>query len=334
MTLRLISAVLATLFLAAPAAYGQLGVATITGGSPILPVQWWPARRWSSPTRIPTSPTTWWLTPKGIFRVPSLQPGPYRVTIEAAGFKRFLRENLDLRAGFTLPVDAELEVGAVSEQVRVTAEAPLLETETSAPGTALKGENLYNLPLFQRKVTNILRLVPGISYQGTSMGIGGGHVAGLRDTAIGVFEDGAIANNPLGSTGLVLPILNNVEDVKVLTTTLPAEYGNAAGGVIDIVRKGGTNELHGLVSGYGRSRRMQHRLFFDQYKYSQPQPGYPNGLPTFFLLPDASVGGPVVIAKDLQRPQQDILLFRLAEAHREERGDGIQQRSDAGDEGR
>lgn len=297
MTTRLTWAVLLALLLAAPAAYGQLGVATITGritdpsgavvGGAAIVVT-------NTDTNSAYNTVA---NGEGIFRVPSLQPGPYRVTVEAAGFKRFVRDNLDLRAGFTLPVDATLEVGAVSEQVRVSAETPLLETETSAPGTALKGENLYNLPLFQRNVTNILRLVPGISYQGTSMGIGGGHVAGLRDTAIGVFEDGAISNNPLGSTGLVLPILNNVEDVKVLTTTLPAEYGNAAGGVIDIVRKGGTNEIHGLASGYGRARRMQHRLFFDQYKTSQPKAGFPNGEPTFFLLPDANVGGPVVLPK-------------------------------------
>src|SRR5262245_23180460 len=286
-----------TFLLVTSLAYGQFGVSTITG-------------RITDPSGAAVSGAAVVVTntdtnftynsvanAEGIFRIPSLQPGPYKVTVEASGFKRFLRENLDLRAGFTLPVDAQLEIGTQTEQVRVTAEAPLLETETSAPGTALKGETLYSLPLFQRNVTNILRLVPGITYQGTSMGIGAGHVAGLRDTAIGVFEDGAIANNPLGSTGIVSPILNNVEDVKVLTTNLPAEYGNAAGGVMDIVRKGGTNEFHGLASVYGRSRRMQHRLFFDQYKYSQPQPGYPHGLPTFFMLPDANAGGPVVLPK-------------------------------------
>jgi len=288
---------LITLALAASSAHAQFGVATITGrvtdasggvvaGAAIVVTN-------SDTNFIYNSQAN----EEGIFRVPSLQPGRYRVSIEAAGFKRFVRDDLDLRAGFTLPVDVQLEVGAVSEQVKVTGQAPLLETETSATGTAVKGGTLYNLPLFQRNVANVLRLVPGINYQGTSMGIGRGHVAGLRDTAIGVFEDGVVANNPLGSTGIVSPILNNVEDVKVLTTSLPAEYGNAAGGVIDIVRKGGTNEIHGLASGYGRSRRMQHRLFFDQFKPSQEQPGYPNGVPTFFLLPDASVGGPVVLPK-------------------------------------
>ncbi len=69
---------------------------------------------------------------EGLFRLPSLPPGPYRVTVEAAGFKRFLRENLQLRAGAILPVDAVLEVGTLTEQVQVSGEAPLLETETSA----------------------------------------------------------------------------------------------------------------------------------------------------------------------------------------------------------
>src|SRR5262244_3049197 len=154
-----------TVLLVTSLAYGQFGVSTITG-------------RITDPSGAVVSGATVVVTnadtnftynsvanAEGIFRIPSLQPGPYRVTVEAPGFKRFLRENLYLRAGFTLPVDVQLEIGTQTEQVRVTAEAPLLETETSAPGTALKGETLYSLPLFQRNVTNILRLVPGINYQ-------------------------------------------------------------------------------------------------------------------------------------------------------------------------
>ncbi len=151
---------------------------------------------------------------------------------------------------------------------------------------------MYDLPLFQRNVTNILRLTPGVAYEGYSLGIGAGHVAGLRDTAIGVYEDGVGANSPMGNTRIVRPILNAVEEVKLVTTAPPAEYG-AVGGVIDVVRKSGTNEIHGLASNYGRSRRTQHRLFFDQQKTSTPKPGFPSGEPTFFMMPDANVGGPI-----------------------------------------
>ena len=272
--------------------WGQLGVSTITGrvtdpsgavvaGAAVVAV--------NLDTNFTNNSAT---NDEGLYRIPSLQPGPYRVTIEAPGFKRSLRDRLDLRAGSTLPVDAALEVGTLSEQVQVSGEAQLLETETSAAGSALKGETLYDLPLFQRHVTNMLRLVPGVTYEGYGQGIGGGHVAGLRDNAIGVYEDGVLANSPLGGTRIVRPILNSVEEVKVVTTAPPAEY-SAVGGVIDVVRKTGTNEIHGLASNYGRSRRMQHRLFFDQQRTSTPKPGFPNGEPTFFMMPDANVGGPV-----------------------------------------
>ena len=75
----------------------------------------------------------------GIYRVPSLSPGLYRITFEAPGFKRTVRDNVDLRTGDTLAVDAVLQIGNVTESVEVTATTPLLETETSATGTVVEG---------------------------------------------------------------------------------------------------------------------------------------------------------------------------------------------------
>jgi hypothetical protein len=236
---------------------------------------------------------------EGIWRVPSLSPGAYRVTFEAAGFKKSVREGIDLRTGDTLAVDIVLQVGNVNESVQVTAEAPLLETETSATGVVADGEFLYKLPLYQRYVNTTLNLVPGMTQGGYAYGgdLGAYHLAGQRSGAIGIFEDGVNANDQGSGTGTIKPIQNAVEEVKVLTTVLPAEYGHSAGGVISVVKKSGTNELHGLASMYGRTRRMQHRLFFDRNRLSQPAPGAPNGLTSFFMLPDGNISGPVVIPK-------------------------------------
>ncbi|MCC6859554.1 MAG: TonB-dependent receptor [Bryobacterales bacterium] len=236
---------------------------------------------------------------EGIFRVQSLQPGPYRVVFEASGFKRLVRESVELRTGDTLPVNAVLEVGSVAESVEVTAAAPLLETETSATGTVVAGKLIYDLPLYQRYVNSTFHLVPGVQTGGYAYGgsLGSYHVAGQRSGAIGFFEDGVAANDTEGGTEMPKPVQNSVAEVKALTTVVPAEYGHSAGGVISVVKKTGTNQIHGLASAYGRSRRMQHRRFFDLYKASQPQPNNPNGTPNWFILPDASVGGPVVIPK-------------------------------------
>jgi hypothetical protein len=236
---------------------------------------------------------------EGMFRVQSLQPGPYRVVFEAAGFKRTVRDGITLRIGDVLPVNAVLEVGNLAESIEVTSQAQLLETETSSTGAIVEGTYLYKLPMYQRYTNSTLHLVPGLSSGGFTWGatLGGYHLAGQRDGGIGIFEDGVNGNDQEGGTGTIRPIQNSIAEVKVLTTTLPAEYGHSSGGVIAVVKKTGTNEFHGLASNYGRSRVMSHRNFFDRYKFSEPQPNNPNGQQVFYMLPDANAGGPVVLPK-------------------------------------
>ena len=84
---------------------------------------------------------------EGIYRVQSLQPGTYRITFEAAGFKRGVQEAVELRVGDVRPVDATMEVGTVTESVEVKAQSMLLETETSTTGTVTEGDTLYKLAL-------------------------------------------------------------------------------------------------------------------------------------------------------------------------------------------
>ena len=229
----------------------------------------------------------------GIFRVLSLQPGFYRVTFEASGFKKAIRDEIELRTGDTLAVDMSMQVGQVTDAVEVTGGAQLLETETSATGTVMSGKVLYDMPLYQRFVNSTMNLVPGMTTGGYAYGgsLGSYHLAGQRAGAIGIFEDGVNGNDQGGGTETIKPIQNAMAEVKVITTLPPAEYGHSAGGVINAVKKSGTNEIHGMGSFYGRWRRMQHRLFFDRMTTSQL------GVPTKFFMPDANIGGPVVIPK-------------------------------------
>lgn len=245
----------------------------------------------------------------GLYRVQSLRPGPYRVTITAAGFKRTLRENIELRAGDTMAVNAVLEVGGVNESVSVTAEIPLLETETSATGQVVAGDYFYSLPNYQRNIKGILYFTPGLTYSGLNWtgSMSGMHLNGLRSGYIGFFEDGQLGT--IGDGMTTDTILNTIEDVKVLTTTLPAEYGHSAGGAISVVKKTGTNELHGMASMFGRTRRMQHRKYFDKYRNSQVQPGWDNPPGLIFYQPDASVSGPVYIPKLYDGRNKTFFLF-------------------------
>lgn len=289
----------AVAILCVSAAYGQVGSSTMTGrvtdptGSTVPNVN-------VSVVQLATNFNFTAVTNNdGIYRIPSLQPGAYRVTFEAAGFKKAIREDVDLRSGDTLAVDMILQVGSVSESVEVKGTTQLLETETSATGALVEGETLHKLPLYQRYVNTTLNLVPGMTMGGYGYGgdFGAFHIAGQRNSTIGLFEDGVNANEQQSGTVGIKPVQNAVDEVKVLTTTLPAEYGHSAGGVVSVVKKSGTNELHGLAANYGRTRRMQHRLFFDRLRTSDPQPGNPNGVPTWFMFPEANVSGPIVLPK-------------------------------------
>jgi hypothetical protein len=247
----------------------------------------------------------------GIYRVLSLQPGDYRVTFEVSGFKKVVRDDVSLRTGDTLAVDAALQVGQVSDSVEVTGSAAALETETSATGAVVTGQVLYDLPLYQRFVNSTLNLVPGMTTGGYAYGgsLGSYHLAGQRAGAIGIFEDGVNGNDQQGGTETTKPILNSVAEVKVMTTLPPAEYGHSAGGVISAVKKSGTNELHAMGSFYGRTRRMQHRLFFDRQTTTQ------QGVPTFFMMPDANISGPVMIPKVYDGRNKTFFFFGFQRLH-------------------
>src|SRR2546428_12909339 len=124
------------------------------------------------------------------------------------------------------------------------------------------------MPLFQRSITNSMALVRGLSVKtdGGTAGLSAYTVNGQRATGTGMFSDGLFGVDPVSSSlAIIKPIENAVEEVKMLTGTLPAEYGHTASGVIATVKKSGTNELHGMAANYGRTRRMTHRQFFNLY---------------------------------------------------------------------
>lgn len=252
---------------------------------------------------------------EGLYRVSSLQPGAYRVTFEASGFKKGLRDDIELRTGDTLAVDMAMQVGAVTESIEVLGVAQLLQTETSASGTVMSGNVLYELPLYQRYINATLNLVPGMSSGGFAYGgdLGSYHLSGQRSGSIGIFEDGVSGNDTGVAT--IKPLQNSVEEVNVITTVAPAEYGGGGGGVISVVKKSGTNDLHGMVSWFGRTRNMQHRRYFDGARTSAPSPGRPNGVPVFFMQPDANIGGPVYIPKVYNGRNKTFFFFGFQRLH-------------------
>src|SRR3954468_2532377 len=229
---------------------------------------------------------------EGLYRIPFLRPGTYRVKITAPGFKSFIRENVELRVGATLPINAVMEVGALAESVQVSAAAPLLETETSTTGTVVNGEFFARMPLFQRHSRGVLYLTPGVNAGGLAYAgsLSGFSINGGATTNIGYFEDGMYGVQPSG-TNTTNTILSTIEEAKVITTALPAEYGHSAGGAIVIVKKSGTNQLHGGGGTLFREGPMQHRRFMQPATFEQ------TGNSLHFYQPDFNIGGPVYIPK-------------------------------------
>ena len=223
----------------------------------------------------------------GAFRIQGLQPGSYNVTFHMTGFKRLVL-SVQVSAGETVRTDGTLALGNLEDEVQVIGTAPLLATDTSDTGTVVKGSMLTALPMYQRQANATLLLVPGSTTRGYAAGgLGSYSVAGQRSSGTAAMIDGMLTNDPVGGTNTMRAVQNSISEIKVYTGTLPAEFGHSTGGVVSVIKRSGTNELHGMVSLFGRMGGMQHRNFFDR---DQP-------LKATFMQPEGYLGGPVMIPK-------------------------------------
>jgi hypothetical protein len=181
----------------------------------------------------------------GQFRSPNLPIGLYKVQVEASGFKMAVRENLRLSVTSVVRVDVALEVGATSESITVTGEIPLLQTDTPEVGTLMTTQQVINLPLgFSggRYAENFAyKLTPGASGNNWESRINGAPAFSKE-----VVLDGASATIYIGGhMGESSPSMEALEEFKVQTSGMSAEFSRTAGGVFNFVMKSGTNEYHG-----------------------------------------------------------------------------------------
>jgi hypothetical protein len=222
-------------------------------------------------------------TQEGIYRVPYLNVGTYEVTYQAPGFKRLTRRDIPIRSSETLGLDVTMEVGNVVETVEVTGRAQLLETETASTGHLVSGRELTTLPTPQMKIESMLWYVSGVTSQS-----GNGHAAGGRSRAFQFNADGVSGNVPgegtVATARQLTTVEHDMEEVKILTTALPAEYGHSGGGIMNIAYKSGTNQFHGLAEERYVSKPMIHRYWQD--------PVVVSGVFAFHLM-SASISGPI-----------------------------------------
>jgi hypothetical protein len=242
---------------------------------------------------------------EGLYRIPYVNPAVYDISYEAQGFRKVLRSKFLVRSTETARVDVILEVGSLVESVEVKSEAPLLESETSTVGHLVTGVTINKLPLPQQRAYNVLLYLPGVTSQG-----GMGHVAGQRARAFNATLDGVSGMEPVrGSLSLdrfMNTVTENMGEVKILTTALPAEYGHSGGGIMNISYKSGTNQLHGLAEERFRYPPATHRMWSD---------AQPVTAPNRFHLISGSISGPVVFPKIYNGRDKTFFLFGFQRHH-------------------
>ena len=180
---------------------------------------------------------------EGAYYVPFLNIGNYQLTIEAPGFKKFEQTGLVFNAGETPRVDVKLQVGAVSEEVKVTGQAPLLATDSAVVGGSLTAKDIHDEPIPQGKPQHYMYYLEGVT------NASGFHILGQNEGAMSFTLDGMTAKQAVGKSigetnTAITPPMDTLQEAQVFTTGIPAEIGHSAGGAYNMTTKSGTNELH------------------------------------------------------------------------------------------
>jgi Carboxypeptidase regulatory-like domain/TonB dependent receptor-like, beta-barrel len=190
----------------------------------------------------------------GQYTVPYLPVGTYEVTATLPGFTTARVTGVAMRVGLTATVDVTLKPASVETEVTVTAHAAQLELQSAALGNVVTGRQMIELPLVGRNPYSLVVLSPGVVDRGNTGT--GPLINGARSNSTAVMLDGAEQRNSTTNDLNYSPPLESVEEFKVVTNGLSAEFGRTGGGIITAATRSGTNALHGSAYVYVRSDRF------------------------------------------------------------------------------
>jgi hypothetical protein len=194
----------------------------------------------------------------GRFKVASLQPGVYAVTVSSAGFSPMTVDNVTVEIGRETNLEVALAVGQVTGQVDVTADAPVINTTQQDFSTNLNQTSINELPVNGRRWSNFAILTPGAVPDGNFGLISFRGISGLlnNSTVDGGDNNQGFFSEERGRTRSAYSISQSaIREFQVNTSNFAAEYGRSAGGVINAVTKSGTNEFHGSAFLYDRNNK-------------------------------------------------------------------------------
>jgi hypothetical protein len=245
----------------------------------------------------------------GAFTLINLKPGLYKISVEAKGFKRYVREGVQLSTGERVRVDVELVAGAVDENVTVSADASLLRSESGSLGQVISNQKIVDIPLNGRTFISLVALSPGVALPPASAFP---RINGGRPRTNEYLFDGISVLQPEPGQVAFFPIVDAIQEFKVEVNSPSAEFGRFNGGVVNLTTKSGTNDFHGSAFEFFRNEALNARNLFAPKTAANP------GKPVFrrnqygFIL-----GGPIVKDKtfffgDFQGTRQSIGRVRIS----------------------
>src|SRR5262245_40074815 len=225
----------------------------------------------------------------GDYTVPFLPPGTYRIEVTLPGFRTGVAENIILSVDDRLRIDLVLQIGAVSERVTVTEATPLVQSESSSVGVVINNQKILELSLNGRQFEALAQLVPGSvsPAPGSVLSFRGGfNAAGARETANSNILDGVDNNDPAINNFTLRPILDSIQEFKVLANSYSAEFGRGGGAQVIVSTKSGTNEYHASAWEFLRNDKFDARDFFNKRESGPKPPFHRNQF-------GATAGGPI-----------------------------------------
>lgn len=223
----------------------------------------------------------------GSYQALELPIGTYKVKVERNGFSTVETVAYTLEINQVQRIDVTLRVGAQSETVEVSGDAAQVEVVNPTLGASITSRPIVDLPLNGRNVLDLALLEPGVTpHNNDDTGAGTYNIAGSRADSVTFLLDGGVDNNLLSNGVVYTPNPDAVQEFRILTSNYTAEYGRNAGGVVSVVTKSGSNDIHGSIFEFNRNDAFSANTYFNNK----------NGVPRNTLKRNQygfAVGGPV-----------------------------------------
>ncbi len=209
----------------------------------------------------------------GLYVIPSLPVGTYRIEVKASGMQTTAATNLPLEVGSNVRQDFSMKVAAASETVEITATAPVVESNSVSVGTVVNQKTVQEIPLNGRHFVDLALLIPGtvtppangfLTAPLRGQGSFAFNSGGAREDSVNYMINGINLSDPVQNQITFQPTINTVAEAKVDNSTFSAEYGRNSGAIVNIATRSGSNEWHGEFYDFIRNS------FFDARNFTNP----------------------------------------------------------------